>query len=237
MTSDLGLVLDGIVVTLSEFERSHWASQLITIPFRHDQSVDVRFTAVSGLLFAGTVEVVMFNCPDWSIGARVITITGGVNEEIRTFGSVSGFPTSCNRLVHVCIPVFTNYESLIVSFEPFNDQPATNTMSWVHLAEVIFTGENCPTDLIVPGSSQSVHALTRVLYYRAVLYNYTNPGSLECRCPHFMANTIFLLKFQHSALILKFHNIFSNNNYTWSCSANEHAGYWKDCCIYCTASD
>lgn len=159
-TNTLGaLAMDGIVPTLTGLGGNSWANQLITLasPVNDPNGpINIVFTSPAGLQFVGIVEVAIFNCPEWNIGAEFITITGGlISESLRTLGSVSGFPTDCGRLLHVCVPIFANVGILQISFGEFSSEMAMNlSQRWVHLGEVIFNDENCPTNLIVQESGQ-----------------------------------------------------------------------------------
>ena len=159
-------VSDGIVPTLTDLEGDVWADQLVTAsspPGEPNEviSIDVAFPneASSVGQRVDFIDVVMFNCPEWSIGARVITITGDPRSGAgtNTLGLVPVTSESCERLVHSCVPIstdiFSEFTLLHLNFLSFID-PGNFTERWVHIGEVIFIRDGeCPTNLSVASTS------------------------------------------------------------------------------------
>ena len=132
-----------------------WASQLLTI-----QSNDISTHQIICQLgrpadFGGvnTVEVVLFNCPEWGISVQTISVLLG---QVRldpppgdnTYHDVSNKNitlTSCTSLVRVCVPVNTLLTLIALQFLPAPDS------HWVHLAEVRFNGRDstCLPDAVL----------------------------------------------------------------------------------------
>lgn len=154
------LATDGVVPTLSNLDSKSWASELLTL-ITSPQDVDS--SAINGVdiditLYRhnaiNSVEIVMFNCPEWNIGADTITVFAETvspdGEVVFTGRTVSGFPTSCIGLVHVCVPVASDSGDLRIQFGPIVAEP-NQTHRWIHLGEVIFPENGCPTDLLAQG--------------------------------------------------------------------------------------
>lgn len=106
------------------------------------------------------MELVMFNCLDWAIGADSIRIYAGSDlfarhEEFITDYTVT--TRSCDHLVHLCINTDTTFPVLNIEF--FGSD-------WVHIAEVILHDQgpspldenpvpiNCPSTLMVGGTGK-----------------------------------------------------------------------------------
>ncbi len=105
----------------------------------------------------GKVEIVLFNCPQWGIVTKTITLAtmGGST----LINSVDPTLTSCDSLVKVCMLYFVCDSTSLRLIFSFNGTP-----SWVHLAEVTFYEGNysttCPPDAFVPASTTSPTMLT-----------------------------------------------------------------------------
>ncbi len=157
-------VVDGFVPSLPSLENNTmWASELDTIrlePSRNNpNSVDIVFDTTETSLEFNNVEIIMFNCPEWGIGPDSIIL-----QQERTFGRIStvsdavtSFPTSCDRLVRVCIPTLNTVRdpfALSLTFS-VSSNSSTGSIMWVHVAEVIFNNqEDCPTDLRVSNEGE-----------------------------------------------------------------------------------
>ena len=136
-TPTSSVLFDGSVPTLTGLDGDMWASQLLTINTTvNTAEITFDFTATPDYTGVGRVELMMFNCPEWGISVRTISLfTATSTSGIRTFvAGISPTNTSCDSLVRVCIshnvnsirPVLTLVFSL------------SSTSNWVHLAEVTF---------------------------------------------------------------------------------------------------
>ena len=85
-----------------------WASQLLTINTTAN-TADITFDFTDTPDYTGVrrVEVVMFNCPEWGISVKTISLFDATSTSgSRTFvTSISPTTTSCDSLVRVCISV------------------------------------------------------------------------------------------------------------------------------------
>ncbi len=144
---------DGNISTLTGLDDDMWASQLLTMN-TSNSSIDITFIfrnitpSYDGL---ESVEVVMFNCPEWGISVDNITLLGSNNNSRiieNRLVDISLTYTSCASLVRVCISlssqklISSNLPVLTLSFQLSPDS------TWVHLAEVTFygAGPTCPSD-------------------------------------------------------------------------------------------
>ena len=141
------VLFDEHVPTLTELRSPNWASEILTLQTASSYSeIEFSFSANPGV---ERVEVVMFNCPQWGIGAQSITVLETTLTGRRAImGTASSLQISCESLVTVCLPVISSSQTLTLQFFL---QPGSN---WVHLAEVTFAdnGNICPTD--APGITQ-----------------------------------------------------------------------------------
>lgn len=148
--TETGQLVDGIVPTLN-FETPQWASQLVT------QRSTINPPMLSQLRFdfregsARDIEIIMFNCPQWNIGAQTISVIGYNNdEEEASLLQSLDLPVSCSSLVHICVRPF-GFRFLEVGF----DIQTEENNPWVHIAEVIFSNDRgCPTNLLLPPSGK-----------------------------------------------------------------------------------
>ena len=149
-TPTSSVLFDGNVSTLTGLDGDMWASQLLTINTTvNTAEITFDFTDTPDYTGVGRVEVVMFNCPEWGISVRTISLFTATSTSGSRIIVTSIFPTttSCDSLVKVCIshtinsirPVFT-----LVFIPP-------STSNWVHHAEVTFyaSGSTCPPDTII----------------------------------------------------------------------------------------
>ena len=129
---------------LTGLDGDMWASQLLTIQttttfvdiiFDFHDTPD--FTTVEG------VEVVMFNCPQWEIGAQTIQVL-----EVQDTLTVA--PTSCDSLVRVCLSLSSTTPMTSTLYNLRFHSP-NSKVHWIHLAEVTFWGNNltCPPDIVI----------------------------------------------------------------------------------------
>ena len=139
-------LLDGMSPSIST-ESNDWASQLVTV--QKIDSIPGRITFPHVLLTfifdtpvsVSSIEVELFNCPEWNIGAPYIFVHA--NDEVklsvdeRAIGSSSVNQSSCDsQTVGVTIQETSfhlNWHILIT----FDLHPA---IEWVHIAEVRFLG-------------------------------------------------------------------------------------------------
>ena len=161
--------LDGVIVCMSksylldgcspaiDTSVSEWASQLVTV--RKTQTAEIPFDHVL-LTFAfdevvslSTIEMDLFLCPQWGIGAPFISVYADVESNlVFTGNSLSTLlfvhytpsQSSCNSLSTVTVSLgdsltsslFLTWHILVSSFAPFID--------WVHVGEVRFLGTDIP---------------------------------------------------------------------------------------------
>ena len=154
------VLFDGNVPTLTGLDGDMWASQLLTINTTAN-TADITFDFTDTPDYTGVrrVEVVMFNCPEWGISVRTISLFISTSTSgSRTFvTSISPTTTSCDSLVRVCI------SGLVVSVRPVITLAfgLSSTSNWVHLAEVTFYASNstCPPDTIItpPPTTQQMN--------------------------------------------------------------------------------
>ena len=144
------VLFDGNVPTLTGLDGDMWASQLLTInTTANTAEVIFDFNTTPDYTGVGRVEVVMFNCPEWGISARIISLFSATSRTgSRTFvTSISPTTTSCDSLVRVCISHTVNSTRPVLTlvFTP------PSTSNWVHLAEMNFSasGSTCSPDTII----------------------------------------------------------------------------------------
>ena len=118
-----------------------WASQLLTIQTTApstDITVDLgtpTFTRVE------RVEVVMFQCPQWGIGAQFIQVVEVASLTTNIVPNI----TSCDSLVRFCLPYRTTLPVFTLRFS------LSTGSDWIQLAEVTIWGNNptCPPDIVI----------------------------------------------------------------------------------------
>ena len=150
------VLFDGNVPTLAGLDGDMWASQLLTIWTNEISTHQSIFLVGRPADFGGvsTVEVVLFNCPEWGISVQTISVLlGQIRLDPPPGGSSSYHDvinknitlTSCTSLVRVCVPVNTLLTLIALQFLPAPDS------HWVHLAEVRFNGRDstCLPDAVL----------------------------------------------------------------------------------------
>ena len=144
------VLFDGNVPTLTGIDGDMWASRLFTInTTANTANITFDFTTTPNYTGVERVEVVMFNCPEWGISVRIISLFGAISTSggRRFLTSISPTTTSCDSLVRVCISntVSSIRPVLTLVFIPHL------TSNWVHFAEVTFyaNGSTCPPDTII----------------------------------------------------------------------------------------
>ena len=149
------VLFDGNVPTLAGLDGDKWASQLLTIWTNGISTHQIICQLGRPADFGGvnTVEIVLFNCPEWGISVQTISVLLG---QIRLDPPPGGSSyhdvinknitlTSCSSLVRVCVPVNTLLTLIALQFLPTPDS------HWVHLAEVRFNGRDstCLPDAVL----------------------------------------------------------------------------------------
>ena len=152
-SSGCSTLLDGISPTI-DTNTSDWASQLLTvriteltenIPYRH---VVLTFGFDTAVSLTG-IELDMFICPEWNIGAPFITVYADVESKL-VFNGGSGLSlnfenyqpneSSCDSLSTVNISLGDSlagspYHTWHIVVNGFSD-----SIGWVHVGEVRFLG-------------------------------------------------------------------------------------------------
>ena len=115
-----------------------WASQLLTLTSDSgviDITFDFKPTNKTHENIIRMVQVVMFNCPSWQIGANFISvwnITGTPN----LISSITDFSTCCDNLTVVCFNLDMNRTASIINLK------FTQVRMMLHLAEISFYGNS-----------------------------------------------------------------------------------------------
>ena len=130
------VIFDGDIPTLAGLSGHMWASQLLTLT-SDSNGMDIRFdfkpTNKTSENIIRMVQVVLFNCPSWQIGANSISvwnITGTPN----LISSVTDLSTCCDNLTVICINMDTNRTATIINLK------FTEVRMMLHLAEINFYG-------------------------------------------------------------------------------------------------
>ena len=156
------VLIDG-VPTIDTSERNDsadefvWAAPLLTVNATSTGSVTLVFRFETRVVLC-EVELYIFNCPAWGIGADDIGIRNGAT--FPTF-ITEGFPSrgrviltsdmqNCTSLTRVSIPL-QMANSTSSYFIEFNSLPA-GTIEWVHIAEVRFS-DQCNSTTMDPTDS------------------------------------------------------------------------------------
>ena len=147
-TPSSSVLYDGNIPTLMALDGNMWANELLTLqPQQPGISILIAFdfTTTPGYSGINGVEIFMFNCPEWGISARTISLlqASDISQAGTPIATVNPMVTSCESLVRVCIPHSSNQSViglLFTTVRPDSD--------WVHLAEVAFynDGSVCPPD-------------------------------------------------------------------------------------------
>ena len=128
------VLFDGEIPTLTGLSGHMWASQLLTLTSASN-GIDIRFdfkpTNKTDENIIRMVQVVLFNCPFWQIGANFISvwnITGTAN----LISSITELSTCCNNLTVVCINMDTSRTASIINLK------FAQVGMKLHLAEITF---------------------------------------------------------------------------------------------------
>ena len=141
---------DEVIPTLTELDGSEWASGLLTLNTSAASTrITFVFTNTPDYTGVESVQVVMFNCPQWGIGTISINIlgTGDSSTDIFLGHIIPATPTSCNSLVSLCTTAITT-TLRIISLQ-FNLEDNSDL---VYIAEVAFSsnaGRMCEADAIL----------------------------------------------------------------------------------------
>ena len=133
------VLLDRNIPILTGLDGNMWASQLLTITAQEEArktAVVFYFSSLSTSNRIGSVEIAMFNCPQWGISVQGISLLQSTSHSglKREAGETNITITSCDSLVRVCL----NTSALLpVLTMEFTLSPGAD---WVHLAEVGFYG-------------------------------------------------------------------------------------------------
>lgn len=160
------VLFDGSILNPTGLGGDMWASQLLTLQkFEFHAALYFDFSTSPGYAGVERVDVVMFNCPEWGIGAETIGVSGALtvpsaNNCSSLLGLVNPPFTSCDSLLRVCIPMNTTLPVIALQFF----HPITN---WVHLAEVTFHNTvnstlSCPSLLKLPATTSEAPATRSV---------------------------------------------------------------------------
>ena len=139
---------------------SGWAKELATV--KHDGYVFQMFFEFSRAN-ATSVELVLFNCPDWGIGAVDIVVktmvtslvNGTMQAEFEVVGKIKLQNTSCDRLLTVRLPLKSTGLAPATSYTILF--PSAPNRIWTHIAEVTFYGpSSLPDEKVEPLSNRNV---------------------------------------------------------------------------------
>ena len=140
---------DGIIPTLTELDGSEWASGLLTLNTSAN-STRITFNFPNTPAYGGvaSVQVVMFNCPQWGIGTSSINILGTVGSLTDLFIGriIPAMLTSCDSLVSMCTTdIRTTLHIISLQFN------LADNSDLVYIAEVAFFSNagRCEPDAIL----------------------------------------------------------------------------------------
>ena len=144
-----GIFIDGVIPTIDTLERnpsgdSVWEAPLFTVRGSTDTvTLGFRFPASVVL---HEVELYLFHCPAWGIGAERIVIHNGASfpQFIRVFDSKGSVTLTsdlqnCTSLTRVSIPLQMVMSTTSYFIEFTN--PSGDLIEWVHIAEVRFSDQ------------------------------------------------------------------------------------------------
>ena len=147
------VLIDGVVPTIDTSERNSvdqfvWAAPLFTAS---TGSVTLGFRFQTRVVLC-EVELYVFHCPAWGIGAEDITIYNGATfpQFIMSFNSigrviVTSDMQDCTSLTRVSIPLqmATSTSSYFIEINSISGR-----IEWVHIAEVRFSDKSTSTESI-----------------------------------------------------------------------------------------
>ena len=148
-----GVLIDGIP-TIDGLMRSTagdvtWAAPLFTVRGSTD-TVTLGFRFPASVVLR-EVELYLFHCPAWGIGAERIVIHNGASfpQFIRLFDSIGSVTLlingsqNCSSLIRVSIPLQMAKSTTLYFIEFTN--PSGDLIEWVHIAEVRFSDQSIAT--------------------------------------------------------------------------------------------
>ena len=155
------VLIDGVVPTIDTSERNSadefvWAAPLLTVR-ESTGCVTLGFRFQTRVVLC-EVELYVFHCPAWGIGAEEITIHNGATFPTfipGTFPSIgraflpNDMP-NCTSLTRVSIPLqmATRTSSYFIEINS-----VSGTIEWVHIAEVRFSDQCDSTTMAIPNST------------------------------------------------------------------------------------
>ena len=159
------VLIDGVVPTIDTSERNSadefvWAAPLFTVRASAG-SVTLGFRFQTRVVLC-EVELYVFHCPAWGIGAEDITIHNGATFPTFIPGIVRGrvilIPDiqNCTSLTRVSIPLQmpTSISSYFIEINS-----VSGTIEWVHIAEVRFSDQCNSTTMAAPTTSTNTGKL------------------------------------------------------------------------------
>ena len=154
------VLIDGVVPTIDTSERNSadefvWAAPLLTVR-ASTGSVTLGFRFQTRVVLC-EVELYVFHCPAWGIGAEEITIHNGatfplfVTEIFPSIGRVllTSDMQDCTSLTRVSIPLQMANSTSSYFIEI---RSTSGTIEWVHIAEVRFS-DQCDSTTVAPTNS------------------------------------------------------------------------------------
>ena len=147
-------LVDGVIPSVDNFD-GDWADGFFTLNRNGASSVIVGFDFDEPVNIT-QVELVLFDCPVFGIGASNISVytqTPTDNGLFRFNANVAVFershetePGSCNSTVNISIPLsdYTHPSAYVFVVFTFDD---CNPNNWVFIAEIKFSNESAPTHL------------------------------------------------------------------------------------------
>ena len=156
-----GVFIDGVIPTIDDTERNTdgdivWAAPLFTVR-RSTEIVTLGFLFPASVVLH-EVELYLFHCPAWGIGADRIVIHNGAifPQFIRLFDSIGSMALSvvernCTSLTRVSIPLHMAMSTTSYFIEFFN--PSGDLIEWVHIAEVRFSDQPITTTMMASTES------------------------------------------------------------------------------------
>ena len=143
-----GVLIDGVVPTIDITQRrTTWARQLLTVRAVSEHHV-IGFRFGSRIIFC-EVELYVFHCPSWNIGADTINIYNALTfpSFIKQFNSTRNVTLTsdmenCESLTRVSIPLQTamNTSNYFIEFTNSNGMPVQQ----VYIGEVRFSDQPIP---------------------------------------------------------------------------------------------
>ena len=141
-----GVLIDGMIPTIDTSQRGNWASQLFTIQGSvTSYTLGFRFPSRVALQ---EVELYVFYCPAWQIGATTINVYDSTTypsftRSAPSVGSVTltSNMQKCESLTRVSIPLQTTLRVSSYFIEFTNP----TQIHWLHIAEVRFSDQPIPT--------------------------------------------------------------------------------------------